>query len=60
MLAPAKLSEYQIKRDGLDVVLASGFSDLPLRLLYGREGVYGIAKRRLSKLEIARLPRIAS
>lgn len=60
VLAPAKLSEYQIKRDGLDVVLASGFSDLPLRLLYGREGVYGIAKRRLSKLEIARLPRIAS
>jgi hypothetical protein len=55
VLAPTKLSAYQIKREGLDVVLASSFSDLPLHLLYGREGVYGVAKRQLSKEEIARL-----
>jgi hypothetical protein len=57
VLAPIKTSAYQIKREGLDVVRVSGFSDLPLHLLYGREGVYGIAKRQLSKQEIARLKR---
>lgn len=55
VLASTELSSHEIKRQRLDVVVAAGFSDLPSHLLYGRSGVYAIAKRQLSKREIARL-----
>jgi hypothetical protein len=55
VLAPTKFSRYNIKNNGVDVVYQSGFSNLMPHDLYGREGVYAIAKRQLSKREIARL-----
>lgn len=55
VLAPTELSSHEIQRQRLDVVVATGFSDLPPHLLYGRRGVYAIAKRQLSKREIAQL-----
>lgn len=57
VLAPTKLDSWSIARTGQDVVLTAGFSDLPPHVLYGREGLYAVAKRQLSKLEIARLKR---
>jgi hypothetical protein len=36
-----------------DVVLSAGFTDMPLWELYARDGVYAVAKRQLSKKEIA-------
>ncbi len=38
-----------------DVVRSAKMSSLPFELLYGREGVYGRAKRQLSKAEMKRL-----
>ena len=38
-----------------DVVLAAGLSALPTSELYGREGVYAVEKRQLSRREVARL-----
>jgi hypothetical protein len=55
VLTPTNLDRYQIKRRGLDVVIQSGFSNLMPHALYGRESVYAIAKRQLSKREIAQL-----
>ncbi len=55
ILTPTDLDRYQIKKSGLDVVIQSGFSDLMPHDLYGREGVYAIAKRQLTKREIAQL-----
>lgn len=55
VLAATELSSHEIERQRLDVVVAAGFSDLPPHLLYGRAGVYAIAKRQLSKREIAQL-----
>jgi hypothetical protein len=57
VLVPTELDCFSIKRRRLDVVIESGFSDLPPPILYGREGVYAVAKRQLSKREIARLTR---
>jgi hypothetical protein len=57
VLAPTILHPAQIKSDGIDVVLNSGLSGLQPDVLYGRTGVYAIAKRQLSKQEIARLTR---
>jgi hypothetical protein len=56
-LAPTKLASYAIQKYGIDVVLGAGFSQLPPNELYGREHVYAIAKRPLTRQEIARLPR---
>jgi hypothetical protein len=55
VLTHTKLDRYAIRKSGLDVVIQSGFSNLMPHDLYGREGVYAIAKRQLSKQEIARL-----
>ncbi len=55
VIAPTRFSRYNIKNNGVDVVYRSGFSSLSPSELYGREGVYAIAKRQLSKGEIARL-----
>jgi hypothetical protein len=55
VLTPTKLDRYQIKRSGLDVIVQSGFSELTPHDLYGRDGVYAIAKRQLSKREIAQV-----
>jgi len=55
VVAPTRFTPYNIKNDGVDVVYRSGFSSLTPQDLYGREGVYAIAKRQLSKREIARL-----
>lgn len=55
VLMPTKLDRYEIKKSGLDVVVQSGFSNLMPHVLYGREGVFAIAKRQLSKPEIAQL-----
>jgi hypothetical protein len=55
VLKPTGLDRYQIRRSGLDVVIQSGFSELMPHDLYGRDGVYAIAKRQLSKREIAQL-----
>jgi hypothetical protein len=55
VLTHTKLDRYAIRKSGLDVVIQSGFSSLMPHDLYGREGVYAIAKRQLSKREIARL-----
>jgi hypothetical protein len=55
VLTPTKLDRYEIKKRGLDVVIQSGFSELMPHDLYGREGVYAIAKRQLSKREIAQV-----
>jgi len=55
VLMLTKLDRYQIKRSGLDVIVQSGFSDLMPHELYGRDGIYAIAKRQLSKREIAQL-----
>jgi hypothetical protein len=57
MLAPTNLYPYVIVRLGIDVVLSAGFSTLMPDVLYGRRGVYAIAKRQMSKREIARLLR---
>jgi hypothetical protein len=55
VLTLTNLDRYQIKRRGLDVVVQSGFSNLMPHALYGRESVYAIAKRQLTKREIAQL-----
>jgi hypothetical protein len=55
VLAPTWFSRYNIKNNGVDVVYRAGFSSLSPPDLYGRDGVYAIAKRQLSKKEIARL-----
>jgi hypothetical protein len=55
VLTPTKLDRYEIKKRGIDVVIQSGFSKMMPHALYGREGVYSIAKRQLSKREIALL-----
>jgi hypothetical protein len=55
VLAPARFSRYNIKNNGVDVVYRAGFSSLSPSALYGRDGVYAIGKRQLSKKEIARL-----
>jgi hypothetical protein len=55
VLAPTKLDRYAIRKSSLDVVIQSGFSNMMPHDLYGREGVHAIAKRQLSKREIARL-----
>ena len=39
----------------VDVVLSSGLAALPANELYGRDGVYGVSKRQLSRREAARL-----
>jgi len=55
VLAPTRFTRHNIKNNGVDVVYRAGFSNLSPANLYGREGVYAIAKRQLSKKEIARL-----
>jgi hypothetical protein len=55
VLAPTWFSRHNIKNNDVDVVYRAGFSNLSPPNLYGREGVYAIAKRQLSKKEIARL-----
>ena len=55
ILAPTKFNRYNIKNNGVDVIYRSGFSDLRPHDLYGRDGVYAIAKRQLSKREIAQI-----
>jgi hypothetical protein len=55
VLAPTRLDRYELIKSGLDIVTQSGFSELMPRDLYGRDGVYAIAKRQLSKREIAQL-----
>ena len=39
----------------VDVVLSSGLAALPANELYGRDGVYAVSKRQLSRREAARL-----
>jgi hypothetical protein len=56
-LAPTNLPPLYIERSNIDVVLKAGFSDLMPHVLYGRAGVYAIAKRQMSRQEIARLLR---
>jgi hypothetical protein len=55
VLAPTRFSRHNIKNNGVDVVYRAGFSSLSPANLYGRDGVYAIAKRQLSKKEIARV-----
>ena len=55
VLAPTRFNRHNIKNNGVDVVYRSGFSSLSPANLYGRDGVYAIGKRQLSKKEIARL-----
>jgi hypothetical protein len=55
VLAPTRFSRHNIKNNGVDVVYRAGFSSLSPANLYGRDGVYAIGKRQLSKREIARL-----
>jgi hypothetical protein len=46
---------YETYEPVTDVVLAAKLSDLPADELYGRHGVYAVAKRQLSRKEIAAL-----
>jgi hypothetical protein len=55
VLTPTAHFPHDFKWEGLDVVLKSGLSELYPDVLYGRAGVYAIAKRQLSKREVARL-----
>jgi len=55
ILAPTRFNRHNIKNNGVDVVYRAGFSNLSPLDLYGREGIYAIAKRQLSKREIGRL-----
>jgi hypothetical protein len=55
ILAPTTLMPHEIKWTGIDVVLNGGLSTLWPDDLYGRRGVYAVARRRLSKRDVARL-----
>ena len=44
---------YETYAGVTDVVLSAGFSDRPSWELYGRDGVYAVGKRQLSRKEIA-------
>ena len=44
---------YETYERVTDVVASAGFSDLPSWELYGRDGVYAVSKRQLSKKELA-------
>ena len=46
---------YETYDSVTDVVLSAGLTDMPSRELYAREGVYAVAKRQLSKKDLAAL-----
>jgi hypothetical protein len=47
--------EYTVRDKFTDVVRSAGLSALPVDELYGRDGVYAVNKRQLSRREIANL-----
>jgi hypothetical protein len=55
VLTPTRLDRYELIKSGLDIVTQLRFSELMPHDLYGRDGVYAIVKRQLSKREIAQL-----
>lgn len=55
VLAPTKLAWWEIVHAKIDVVLTAQLSPLRPYELYGRHNVYAVAKRQLSRREVARL-----
>ena len=47
--------EYKVREKFTDVVRSAKLSALPVDELYGRDGVYAVNKRQLSRREIANL-----